>query len=70
MTNFTVAVRVEATDGDAVLARIAESWGLTETEGVMSVTQQPDSVVVPPDMQPPPPEPPAEPPPDPPPPEP
>jgi hypothetical protein len=53
MSTYTVWLRLEAETSDQLLTRIA-GWGLDDDEGVISVTHQPDVVIVPPEMQPPP----------------
>lgn len=54
MTSYIVALRLEEPDNGAVLERI-EGFGLTEYEGVLSVSAQPEPLVVPPELQAPPP---------------
>jgi len=54
MAVYMVGIRLEAKDGDEVIARI-EDWGLSEDEGVMSIQAQPEMVIVPQELQPAPP---------------
>jgi IPT/TIG domain-containing protein len=53
MNTYTVWLRLQAETSDELLERIG-GWDLTDDEGVISVTHQPDLVTVPPEMQPPP----------------
>jgi len=53
MTVYVVGMRIEADDGDAVIARIGE-WILGENEGIVSVQAQPEMVQIPPELMPPP----------------
>ena len=53
MNTYTIWLRLQADTSDDLLERIG-GWGLSEDEGVISVTHQPDLVTIPPEMQPPP----------------
>jgi hypothetical protein len=54
MTRFLVSIQLEADNSDDAIERIG-TWKLSEEEGVMNISQQPEIITVPQEMMPPPP---------------
>lgn len=50
MTSYMVGIRLDGDSGEEIIKRIA-AWKLAEDEGVLSISAQPEMVVVPDELR-------------------